>query len=159
MQPISPLSIFTSILLALLLQLLPWSGWGLFIRPDFLLLCLIYWILRAPHHCSIGTAWVVGLVVDLASGGLFGQNALVYTLVAYFAANYQRRLVLFNALEQAGYILALLLLAQVTLFVLKMFGGGEAPGWPYFLSSATGIVLWQFVSFSRFGHDIHLHRH
>ncbi|NOT68451.1 MAG: rod shape-determining protein MreD [Methylophilaceae bacterium] len=154
-----PLSIYVSILLALLLQLLPWSGWGLLLRPDFILLTLIYWMLRAPQHCSIGTAWLVGIVVDLINGGLIGQNALAYTLTAFFAANYQRRLVLFNVGEQAGYVLALLLLAQVILFVVKLFGGGEAPGWTYFLASFTGIIFWQIVSFSRLGNDIHLHPH
>lgn len=159
MQTIKPLSIYISILLALLLQLLPWSGWGLILRPDFILLTLIYWILRAPHHCGIGTAWLAGLMVDLVSGSLFGQNALAYTCVAFFAANYQRRLVLFNVGEQASYVLALLLFAQIILFVIKLFGGGETPGWIYFLSSFTGILCWQFVSFSRLGNDIHLHPH
>lgn len=159
MQTIKPPIIYVSILLALFLQLLPWSGWGLLLRPDFILLTLIYWIFRAPHRCSIGTAWFAGLLVDVVSGSLFGQNAMAYSLAAFFAANYQRRLVLFNVGEQAGYVFALLLLAQATLFVLKLFGGGEAPGWTYFLSSVSGIIFWQFVSFSRFGNDIHLHRH
>lgn len=159
MPPIKPFSIYVSLLLALLLQLLPWSGWGLLLRPDFILLTLIYWIFRAPHLCSIGTAWLAGMVVDMLSGSLFGQNALAYTFAAFFAANYQRRLVLFNVGEQASYVLALLLLAQVSLFVIKLFGGGEVPGWTYFLSSFTGIIFWQFVSFSRLGNDIHLNRH
>lgn len=144
---------------ALLLLMLPWSGWGLMLRPDFLLLTLIYWILRAPHLCNIGTAWLAGLVVDLVSGGLFGQNALVYTLVAFFAVNYQRRLVLFHAWEQTAYVFAMLFVAQLILLVLKLFSGGEIPGWPYFLSSFSGIILWLFASFSNLGNGIHLQRH
>jgi len=118
------------------------------LRPDFVLLVLIYWMLRAPHLCSVGTAWTVGLLVDLASGGLFGQCALAYVISAFVALTYQRRLVLFNAWQQAAYVLALLLLTQTTLLVLKLFAGGGLPGWSYFLPSVSGVLLWQLL-FSR----------
>ncbi len=145
-------------LLALLCQLLPWAGFGLIVRPDFMLLVVLYWLLRAPRLCNIGTAWAAGLAVDLASGGIFGQNAMAYALTAYFAVLYQRRLVLFNIWQQASYVFALLLLAQTTLLVLKLFAGGEAPGWEYFLPSISGILLWQLVIFSGIGVDAPPHK-
>ncbi len=145
-------------LLALLCQLLPWAGFGLIVRPDFMLLVVLYWLLRAPRLCNIGTAWAAGLAVDLASGGIFGQNAMAYALTAYFAVLYQRRLVLFNIWQQASYVFALLLLAQTTLLVLKLFAGGEAPGWDYFLPSISGILLWQLVIFSGIGVDAPPHK-
>lgn len=150
--------IYFSLLLALLCQLLPWAGFGLVMRPDFVLLVVIYWLLRAPNICNIGTAWIAGLVVDLASGGLFGQNALAYALTAYFAVNYHRRLALFNIWQQASYVFLLLLLTQVTLLILKMFAGGEIPGWGYFLPSISSILLWQLVIFFRIGADAPPHK-
>lgn len=158
MQPPSLKAVYFSILLALLCQLLPWAGFGLTLRPDFVLLVVLYWLLRAPNICNIGTAWMAGLLVDLASGGLFGQNALAYALTAYFAVSYQRRLALFNIWQQASYVFALLLLTQITLLILKMFAGGEIPGWGYFLPSISGILLWQLVIFSRIGIDAPPHK-
>ncbi|WP_334108223.1 rod shape-determining protein MreD [Methylobacillus sp.] len=151
MSTISFKSIFLSLVLALLLQILPWSGNLLIIRPEFILITVLYWILRAPHLCNIGTAWFAGLIMDLISGGLFGQFALAYVLTAYFAVTYQRRLVLFNVWQQAGYVFLLLLFTQVTTLILKLFAGGELPGWEYFLPSISGILLWQLVSFTRLG--------
>jgi len=139
--------------MALILQILPWSGWGLVIRPDFVLLTLIYWLLRAPQLCNIGTAWFIGIIIDIATGGLFGQNALAYAFAAFFAVIYQRRLALFNIWQQAAYVFALLILTQATLLVLKLFAGGNSPGWIYFLPCVTGILLWQLVIFSRIGID------
>lgn len=158
MQPISLKTVYFSILLALLCQLLPWTGFGLTLRPDFILLVVLYWILRAPQVCNIGTAWMAGLIVDLASGGIFGQNALAYALIAYFAVSYQRRLALFNIWQQTSYVFILLLLAQITLLILKLFAGGEIPGWDYFLPSISGILLWQLVIFSRIGVDAPPHK-
>ncbi|HSH71772.1 MAG TPA: rod shape-determining protein MreD [Methylophilaceae bacterium] len=153
MQVIKLPSIYLSLLMALILQILPWSGWGLLVRPDFVLLTLIYWLLRAPQLCNIGTAWFIGIIIDIATGGLFGQNALAYAFSAFFAVIYQRRLALFNIWQQAAYVFALLILTQATLLVLKLFAGGNSPGWIYFLPCVTGILLWQLVIFSRIGID------
>lgn len=151
MPIISLRAVFLSLLVALVLQLLPWAGFGLMLRPDFILLVTIYWLFRAPHVVNIGVAWLAGIVMDLITGGLFGQHALAYVVVAYFAVRYQRRLILFNSWQQAGYVFLLLLLSQIIVLVLKLLAGGEVPGWSYFLPSISGILLWQIVVISGVG--------
>lgn len=158
MQTVSLKHVYFSLLLALICQLLPWDGFGLQIRPDFLLLVLIYWLLRAPYLCNIGTAWFAGLLIDLATGGLFGQNALAYALTAFFAVRYQRRLALFNIWQQTAYVFALLIFTQITVMVLKLFAGDNVPGWEYFLHSISSILLWQIVIFSRIGIEAPPHK-
>lgn len=141
-------SIYLSLFAAFICILIPWSGLALALRPDFMLLVLLFWLLRAPHQCSVGTAWFMGLWIDLASGGIFGQYALAYTITAFFAVIYQRRLVLFSSTQQLVYVFSLLLLSQFILLILKAFAGQEFAGWSYFLPSVTGVLLWQLaVSF------------
>ncbi len=149
MRPVGLKQIYFSLLVAFMLYLLPWAGFGLLVRPDFVLLVLLFWMLRAPHLCNVGTAWTMGLLADLASGSLFGQYALTYAITAFVALSYQRRLVLFNDWQQAGYVFVLLVLTQITLLILKLFGGSGLPGWSYFLPSITGVLLWQVVVYSR----------
>jgi rod shape-determining protein MreD len=138
-------SVYTTLFFALLCQLFPWTGQGIIFRPDFMLVVLIYWLLRAPHLCNIGTAWIVGLLVDLATGSLLGQHALAFTLTAYIALSFQRRLVLFSALQITSFVFGLLLFARITILILKLFAGNEAPGWHYFWPVITGILLWQLL--------------
>lgn len=138
--------VYLSLFIAYLLQLLPWSESALRFRPDFTLLVLIFWLIRAPHLCNIGTAWVVGLLVDLATGGIFGQNAWAYTVSAFFTMLYQRRLILFNGLQQFFYVFLILIIAQTTLLILRTFSGVPFAGWIYFLPSVTGVLLWR-ISF------------
>lgn len=149
MRPVSLRDVYLTLTIAYLFYLLPWAGFGLLLRPDFVLLTLLYWLLRAPHLCNVGTAWAMGLLIDLASGSLFGQHALAYTATAFFAIFYQRRLVLFSAWQQAGYVMLLLLLSQIVLLVVKLLAGNAPPGWGYFLSSLSGVLLWQLLVFSR----------
>lgn len=143
MHPNKLKSIYLSLMLAFMCLLLPWSGLLLKIRPDFVLLVLIFWLIRAPNLCNVGTAWLVGLFVDLATGGTFGQYGLAYTVTAFFAVVYQRRLVLFNSTQQVFYVFLLLITSQVTLLILKSFAGAEILGWSYLIPSITGILLWQ----------------
>jgi rod shape-determining protein MreD len=135
-------SIYLSLLLAFMLLLLPWSGLALQIRPDFMLLVIIFWLIRAPNLCNVGTAWFVGLFVDLATGGIFGQYALAYTVTAFFAVSYQRRLVLYTGTQQLFYVFLLLIISQAILLILKVFAGMQFIGWVYFLPSITGVLLW-----------------
>lgn len=138
-------SIYLSLLVAFICLLLPWSGFALKLRPDFVLIVIIFWILRAPNRCNIGTAWFIGLWVDLATGGVFGQHALAYTVTTFVAVIYQRRLVLFSNSQQLVYVLLLLIISQLTLLTVKTFEGSESLGWAYFLPSITGVILWQIA--------------
>ena len=145
MHPSNLKSIYLSMFLAFLCLMLPWSGLLLKVRPDFILLVLIFWLIRAPNLCNIGTAWVLGLLVDLATGGTFGQYALAYTITAFFAIAYQRRLVLFNSTQQIFYVFLLLIISQLILLTLKIFAGAHSLGWSYFLPTITGVILWQIA--------------
>ncbi|GAL26292.1 rod shape-determining protein MreD [Vibrio variabilis] len=58
----------TSLLVALVLQTIPWPGVLDFIRPSWLFLVLGYWVLALPHRVNVGTALFVGLVWDLLVG-------------------------------------------------------------------------------------------
>ena len=145
MRHTSLISVYLSLLLALLCQLFPWAGQGVIFRPDFMLVVILYWLLRAPNLCNVGTAWVAGLLVDLATGSLLGQHALSFSIAAFIALSYQRRLVLFNTLQLVGYVAALLTFERVLILLLKLFEGNESLGWQYFLPVITGLLLWQLM--------------
>ncbi len=147
MLPSKLKSLYLSFALAFLCLFIPWSGVALKVRPDFVLLVIIFWLIRAPNLCNVGTAWFLGIFVDLANGGIFGQYALAYTITAFFAVTYQRRLVLFSLTQQLFYVLLLLIIAQMIMLILKVFSGADNVTWDYFLPSLTGIFLWQAAFF------------
>lgn len=139
--------IYLSLLAALLCQLFPWTGQGIIFRPDFMLVILLYWLLRAPYLCNVGTAWFAGLLVDLATSGLLGQYALAFTLTAYIALSYQSRIVLFNRWQLASYVFSLLVFERITLLIIKLLAGHENPGLHYFWPVLTGMLLWEVMTF------------
>lgn len=148
MQRVNGMMIVLTLLAGLILQLYPWSGKGIILRPDFLIVVILYWVLRAPNLCNVGIAWLAGLVVDLSTGSLLGQHALSYAFTAYLGLTYQRRLVLFNKLQLAVYVLALLIASRIIVLILKLFADNENPGWSYFWPVITSLVLWQSLVFT-----------
>ncbi len=145
MKPISFSTMLVTMLIALVFQLYPWSGSGIIVRPDFLLVVTIYWLLRAPNFCNIGLAWLAGLLVDLSTGSLMGQHSLSFALTAFVGLAYQRRLVLFNQWQMLSYVLFLFVLHRLIILVLKLFAGNQAPDWTYILPILSSLLLWKLM--------------
>lgn len=145
MKPVKFSTFFFTLLVGLVFQLYPWSNSGVIIRPDFLLVIALYWLLQAPYHCNIGWVWFAGLLVDLATGSLLGQHALTFSITAFLGLIYQRRLVLFNRWQLYLYLLFLFSVQRVLIMLLKLFAGGETPDWTYGLPVISDLILWQIM--------------
>lgn len=143
MKPVKFSVILFSMLVGLVIQLYPWANSGLIIRPDFLLVIMLYWALQAPYHCNIGWVWFAGFLVDLSTGSLLGQHALTFSMTAFLALVYQRRLVLFNRWQLLLYVLFLFAVQRLLILLLKVFAGGEWPDWHYGLPVISDLLLWQ----------------
>lgn len=144
LQPVSPLFIAFSLFLAFLLNLLPW---GQFIGvPDFVALVLVFWGVHQPRRVGIGTAFFLGLLMDVHDSTLLGENALSYTLLSYFAIMLHRRVTWFPLLTQTMYVFPLLLVAQLVQLVVRFFVSGSFPHWYFFLESAVATILWPLTS-------------
>ncbi len=145
MRPVNLTTVLLTLIVALTFQLYPWSGQGVILRPDFLLVVTLYWVIRAPHLINVGLAWFAGLIVDLSTGSLMGQHALAFAFAAFLALLYQRRLVLFNRLQLTVYVFALFISERAIVLMLKLFADNENPGFSYFWPVITSLILWQLM--------------
>jgi rod shape-determining protein MreD len=145
MRPVNLTTVLLTLIVALTFQLYPWSGQGVILRPDFLLVITLYWVIRAPHLINVGIAWFAGLIVDLSTGSLLGQHALAFGFAAFLALLYQRRLVLFNRWQLTVYVFALLITERAIVLMLKLFADNESPGLSYFWPVITSLILWQLM--------------
>lgn len=90
-----------SLLLALLLGLVPLPGALPALRPYWLALVLAYWLLETPDRVGLGTAFVLGLLADLAFGGLLGEQSLRLVVLAFILERFRARLRFFPVSQQA----------------------------------------------------------
>lgn len=143
--PVKQGFILLSLVMALLLDLMPLGRLpGV---PDWVALVLAFWSVREPLRIGMTTAFLLGIVMDVADASLMGQHALAYVLVAYGASRLSRRILWFSLPQQALHILPLLLLMQLVILIVRLIAGAEFPGWSYFLSSVTAALLWTPLTF------------
>ena len=140
--PVKPWYVVLTLMVAFLGNLLPLSGVGLVVKPDFLALVLLYWCIREPRLISVGIAWCLGLLMDVADGTVLGQHALAYAVLAYAAEYFRRRVLRFPLWQQAAQVAVLLLFCAGLVLLLRVMGGAPLPRWTYAVGPLTGALLW-----------------
>jgi rod shape-determining protein MreD len=132
---------------ALLLNLLPWSGWALRAHPDFVLLVLLYWAAHEPRRVGQGWGFVLGMVMDVADSSLLGQHAMTYVAALFCVQLLRLRILQLTVPEQALHIGAILLAAQAINILLNLLIGLNFPGAALLLAPVFGAALWPAVNF------------
>lgn len=144
----APLSLIVgAIAVALLLNLLPWNGWPLRARPDFMLVVLLYWAVHEPHKIGQGWGFMLGLVMDVTDSVLLGQHAAVYVAALFCVQLLRLRVLQLTVFEQALHIGAILLAAQTIAILLNLSLGRNFPGAAMLLAPVLGALLWPAVNF------------
>ena len=142
--PANPLFIWTSLLMALLgNMLITVSGFGQVAWvPDLLALTLVFWCVHQPLRVGIGAAFTFGLLMDVQQTTLLGQHALAYVVLGYGAVFIHRRLLWFNLSTQTLHVLPLFAVAKALgLMVHALMGDG----WPsplVVLAPVCTAALW-----------------
>lgn len=139
--PASPVFIALSLLVALVLDWLPWSGIWLSLRPDFVALVLLYWCTHKPYRIGIGIAWAMGILSDVADASLFGQHALAYAVLAFGGIVLHRRVQMFDLRQQTLQVFPLML-AAYGVYALVQWQLHGYIAWDYFSGSVTTTLLW-----------------
>ncbi|MCL6415214.1 rod shape-determining protein MreD [Aestuariirhabdus sp. Z084] len=144
-KPRGGLVILLSFVVALLLAVLPMPGWGQFVRPEWVALVAIYWVLALPERINIGWAWCAGLMLDVMQGTLLGQNALGLVIVAYIMTRLHRRMRMFPPLQQSFIVFVVVGLYQMIALWVRSATGAIVPGLSFLLPAITSAILWPWV--------------
>jgi rod shape-determining protein MreD len=143
--PVKRWLILASLLAAAFLDMVP-LGQLPFV-PDWVALTLAFWCIREPSKVGMGTAFALGVAMDVADASVMGQHPLAYVMLAFAANALSRRILWFPLQQQALHVLALLLATQLVMLVARMMGGGDFPGFSYFLASFIAAALWHPLTF------------
>ncbi len=134
--------ILASFVVAYLLTALPWSGWTLLARPDFMLLALVFWTLHEPRAIGQGAAFALGLLIDVSDSMLLGEHALEYVLAVYLAQVLRVRILAFTLPEQTLHVAGIFTLSSVVLVLLNIVLGADFPGFIFLVSPVLTALLW-----------------
>ena len=139
--------IAVSFVAALLLTTIPLPGWLSDWRPAWVAMMLIYWCLDLPERVGIGIAWVLGLMLDVHTGALLGQNALGLSVIAYLTLRLHKQIRIFPPLQQSVLICFYLLLFQFLALWIRGIIGVPPQHWAFWTPVLSSMLLWPIFVF------------
>lgn len=137
--------ILGSLLGALVLQLFELPYALAVLRPMWVPLVLVYWVMVLPQATGLFTAWLVGLLLDVLVGSSLGQHALGLTLVVFLALWMRDWLALFPVWQEAAVLTLLWLLYALVMFWIDGATGHRADPWLRWTPVLTTGLCWPLV--------------
>jgi len=94
--------IVVTLLIAALLEVVPLPESVNWVRPEWMLLVLVYWVLELPSRIGVLWGFFVGLYHDVLVGTTLGQWGLAYALGAFVMLAAYKRMRVFTSLQQCA---------------------------------------------------------
>jgi rod shape-determining protein MreD len=134
-----------SIVSCYLLSLAPLPTVLLPLKPFWLALVLVYWLLEQPDRVTLGRVFILGLIGDLVGGELLGEQAMRLCILCFIALRFRSRLRFFPIWQQALAVFGLLLNDRIVYLMVHTFAGDPAPGIEFWLAPVAGMVVWPWL--------------
>ena len=142
-------SIFVTIFFAMILEIIPFSevlpaeiG---FLRPDLVIMTLVYWTIALPHRAGVILAWVSGIMMDVLVGNFLGQFGCTFVIISYFVQKFYQRLRMFSVWQQAILVGGLVILHQGLSSIFEyIFDVSSWSAWNL-LSVLSSALIWPLV--------------
>ena len=131
-----------SALVALTLTVLPLPAWADTVRPQFLVLTVLFWSINAPRTGGVAFGFFAGLMLDVFQGPVLGEHALALSLMAYISVREHQRIRSKPAFQQALIVFAALILYEVVLFAIDGWTGHPVTSVLRWVHTVTGALIW-----------------
>ena len=134
--------VFMSFIIGLMLTIMPLPDAIDVFRPDWLAMLVIYWAMQLPRTWSVGTAWIVGIVLDASQGTLLGQHALALCCIAFITVRFHLLMRVFPVPQLTATVFPILATYQFLLFWINGVAGVDAPSIAYWGPVLSGTLMW-----------------
>lgn len=134
-----------SLFVGLVLSILPMSLYSASFRPDWTVLVLLYWVLALPERVNIGSAWFVGLLLDILLGSPLGAHALACALIGFFTAVNNKTIRHFSLPQQTLIIGLFLALYHLIVFWVSYFITDLPFSPSYLLPVLIDLPIWMLL--------------
>ncbi len=135
------LIILPTFFVAFVLAVFPLTKYLDYVRPEWVAMTLVFWVLSSPARAGILLGLCMGLLLDVLHGHILGLNALALSVLAYLCMLLHSRMRLYNTLQQSCLVFVLIglyLLVRYWTESIVMGQGNVALLWP----SLGSALLW-----------------
>ena len=134
-----------SFIVALILAVLPLPEWAQAYRPNWTALVMLYWCMALPERVGVGTAWGLGLLLDVLQGAVLGQYAMTMAILAFLMLNLHRRVRVFPLWQQSVVVGVLLVLHQALTLWIRGIVGETPDALTHWMPVIGGALFWPWI--------------
>jgi rod shape-determining protein MreD len=135
-----------SFLIALSLEVMPLTDGLAPWRPPWVALTVIYWSMHRPGRIGVGTAWMLGLTLDVLQGTVLGQHALSLAFASFLAIKLCQRLRVFPIWHQTVSVGILVAIYSFLNFWIDGMTGNQIGGLARLTPILSALLVWPLVS-------------
>ena len=137
--------VWVVLIIATALTTLPLPDFFTPFRPPWATMAVIYWVMMWPRSFGLGTAWCVGLILDVLQGELLGQHAMALTVVGYLTLRFHLQIRIFPLWQLTATVGALMAIEAFILFWIDGVAGNPPMGFARWTQVLTGAILWPLI--------------
>lgn len=139
--------IFFSFIIAMVLAVFPVSESLMWLKPNFIVLTLIYWVLKVPKFVGIYVAFGLGIFLDLLLYRTLGISSLALCVVVYLTNLLRAKLSTFCIWQQALTVLLLVGFYQLILVWHYLFEGNCSINIYFWLTIIVNVIFYPVIYF------------
>ncbi len=139
------LIILGTFIIALMLSQIPLPTFMEWWRPEFVALLVIYWIMALPQRFGVGSAWFIGLMLDVLKGSVLGINAIALTLIAFSTLLIHKRMRMYPLWQQAFVVFFLIVMNQLIFHWFQALAGTSGGDFLYLIPALVSAIFWPWV--------------
>ncbi|SIQ01461.1 rod shape-determining protein MreD [Marinobacterium stanieri] len=137
--------IFATFLVGMVLSQMPLPDMLVWARPEWVVLILIYWVMALPHRVGMGSAFAIGVLLDVVRGSVLGLSALSLTLIAFLVLLLYKRLRMFPLWQQSFMVLVLVGINQLLFHWMQSMTGTTGNSLLFLLPSLVSALVWPWL--------------
>lgn len=140
------LIITLTFLIALVLTIMPMPDWFKYLRPEWMLMVMLYWSMALPEKMGIFIAFCCGLILDVGLSNYLGQRSIAFIICIFIMGKLYQSVRVLPEIQQIITMFFFFMLYK--LILLWMYGmTNQAPDniYYFFLSAVTSAILWPWL--------------
>ena len=134
-----------STMIAIVLQVLPVNDYFAYLKPNFLLLISLGWLIFVPQKFGLMFGALNGLIFDLISGSLIGINMISFTLLSAVVIYSSGWLSYFSLNQRTVFIFSVVILFEILISTFYLAIDIPINFAHIFLMSIASLLVWPFI--------------
>ena len=117
-----------------------------YMRPEWVAMIVVYWVIKSPAKVGVVVAWLSGLVLDILEGNLLGVNALSLAVVAYLVLTMHQRIKLFPLIQQSFTVFLVVGIHLMIGHFIRNVVDDPVSGMTYLIPALSSAIIWPVFS-------------